>query len=616
MPLKKLMFKPGINRELTRYAAEGGWYDGNNVRFRYGYPEKIGGWERLSANLYLGVCRSLFNWSTLGGQNLVGVGTNWKFYIERDGVYYDITPIRSTVTLSDPFDTTDGSPVVTVTDTGHGAITNDFVTFSGATAVGGLDLNAEYQITRIDDDSYTITAGSNASSTANGGGATVEAEYQLNTGSDVAIPLVGWGAGPYSSGPWGMGSVTTGNISLWTQSNFGEDLIFCTRNGPICYWDASTGTSVRGTLLEDAIGASDVPLASYGVLVSDVSRFVLAFGCNELGESTLDPMLIRWSDQENAVNWTPAATNQAGGIRLSSGSEIMAYTQARQEILVWTDCSLYSLQYVGAADGVWAPQIVGDNISIVSPNAMAYSNGVAYWMGNDKFYKYDGSVSDLPCDVRRYVFSDFNREQRAQTVCGNNEAFNELWWFFCSAGSTVVDRYVVHNYVDRTWYYGEFGRTAWIDSKLRQYPIAATYVGTLVHHELGVDDKILADAVAIPAFIESTELDLDDGQRFLFVWRVLPDVMFAGSESANPILVLSLTPMKNSGSGYLSPASVGGESAADIERTVEVPIEKFTGAVNIRLRGRQCVLRYESTEIGIAWQVGGTRIDFRYDGRQ
>lgn len=615
MPLKKLLFKPGINRELTRYAAEGGWYDGNNVRFRLGYPEKIGGWERLSANLYLGVCRSLFNWATLGGQNLLGVGTNWKFYIERDGVYHDITPIRETATLTDPFDTTSGSALILVTDATHGAITNDFVTFDGATAVGGLTIDGEYQITRLTDNTYNITAASPASSTATGGG-TVDAEYQLNTGSDIAIPLVGWGAGPYSSGPWGMGSVTTGNISLWTQSNFGEDLVFCTRNGPICYWDASVGTDVRGTLLEDAIGATDVPIAAYGILVSDVSRFVLAFGCNELGAATLDPMLIRWSDQENAINWTPAATNQAGGIRLSSGSEIMAYTQARQEILVWTDCSLYSLQYVGAADGVWVPQIVGDNISIVSPNAMSYSNGVAYWMGNDKFYKYEGTVADLPCDVRRYVFADFNREQRAQTFCGNNESFNEIWWFYCSAESTVVDKYVVHNYADKTWYYGNFGRTAWLDSRLREYPIAATYTGTLVHHEIGVDDKTLAVTAAIPAFISSSDMDLDDGQRFLFVWRVLPDVQFTGSEAANPVLTLSLTPLKSSGSGATSPASVGGQSSADVTRTVEIPIEMFTGAVNIRLRGRQVILKYESTDIGIAWQAGGTRIDFRYDGRQ
>lgn len=616
MALKKFILKPGLNREQTSYKSEGTWYDCDHIRFRNGDPEKIGGWEPISAKSYLGVSRTLFNWATLGGQNLVGVGTDLKMYIENGGDYYDITPLRDTVSLSNPFDTTNGDETVVVTDVAHGAFTGDFVTFSGASAVGGLDLNGEYQITKLTDDTYSIEAATPATSTANGGGATVSAAYQLHIQNEISVPITGFGSGPYGAGPWGIGSVTTGNLGMWSQSNFGEDLIFNQFNGQLCIWDASLGTSVRGTLIEDDISASGVPLAAFLTVVSDINRFVFAFGCNDIGSATLDPMLIRWSDQEDCYNWTPAATNQAGSLRLSTGSEIVAAIQARQEILVWTDAAVYSLQYLGAADGVWGAQIVGDNTSIVGPNAVAYANGVAFWMGIDRFYRYDGTVQPLRCDVRRYVFNNFNLSQRAQVTCGTNESFNEIWWFYPSANSDAVDRYVIYNYLDDIWYYGTTARTAWIDSKLRRQPLAATYNNNLVYHELGLDDDTTGTPVALNAYVESGQFDLDDGQRLSFGWRMLPDLTFVGSTAGSPQVTVSLTPMLNSGSGYNSPTSVGGSSFATTTLTLDGPPERYTGQVDIRVRGRQMTMRIESDMTGVAWQWGAPRLDLRPDGRR
>jgi hypothetical protein len=404
MPLQKLQFKPGVDRENTRYAAEGGWYETNKVRFRRGMPQKIGGWVRLSNATFLGICRSMLNWVTLQGQNLVTVGTNLKYYIERGGAYYDITPIRSTVTLTNPFDTTSGSAVVLVTDVAHGALEGDFVTFSGATAVGGLTLNNEYQISLIDEDSYNITAETTASSSATGGG-TVTAAYQINTGNEIAVPFTGWSAGAWGSGTWGFGGTTNAPIRLWSQSNFGEDLFFTYRGGAPFYWDATNGVTTRAVYVSSLGGASDVPIIVNKAFVSDIFRFAFCFGANDLGTSVLDPMLIRWSDQEDVANWTPSATNQAGSLRLSRGSEIITAIQARQEILVWTDTALYGMQYLGAPE-VWGAQLLGDNITIASTNAAVYSGNIAYWMGTDKFYLYDGTVKTLPCAVRSYVFND------------------------------------------------------------------------------------------------------------------------------------------------------------------------------------------------------------------
>ena len=612
MPLQKLKFNPGVDRENTRYAAEGGWYETDKVRFRRGMPQKIGGWVRLSASTFLGVCRSMLNWVTLQQQNLVSVGTNLKYYIERGGDYFDITPIRSTVTLTNPFTTTSGSATVLVADLAHGALENDFVTFSGATAVGGLTLNNEYQISFIDEDSYNITAETTASSTATGGG-TVTAAYQVNTGNEIAVPFTGWSAGSWGSGTWGVGGTTDAPIRLWSQANFGEDLFFTYRGGALFYWDASSGVATRAVYVSSLGGASDVPVIANKAFVSDIFRFAFCFGANDLGTSVLDPMLIRWSDQEDVANWTPAATNQAGSLRLSRGSEIITALQARQEILVWSDTALYGLQYLGAPE-VWGAQLLGDNITIASTNAAVYSGNIAYWMGTDKFYSYDGTVKTLPCSVRSYVFNDFNTSQYAQVAGGTNERFDEIWWFYCSAGVTQNDRYVVYNYLQDIWYYGTLSRSAWIDSDLRENPMAATYSNNLVNHEVGYDNQESATASAITATLLSSEFDLDDGDKFMFVNRVLPDVTFEGSTVTNPAAVMTLSPMENSGSGYNNPLSVGGNSASTVTRTATVPIEEFTGQVFVRVRGRQMAFKMESTELGVAWKLGIPRLEMRADG--
>jgi hypothetical protein len=617
MPLQKLALKPGVNRENTRYTSEGGWYESDKIRFRQGTPEKIGGWQRISAATFLGVCRSLWNWVTLGSQNLIGVGTNLKFYIENGGAYSDITPLRATVTLTNPFTTTSGSPTVSVVDANGGYISGDFVTFSGASAVGGLTLNGEYQLT-IDTtatNTYFITASSNASSSATGGG-TVTAAYQINTGAASVTPLTGWGAGPWSAGAWGVGVPSDVQIRLWSQANFGEDLIFAPRGGDIYFWDATAGLTSRGvTLASIAPVGANVPSVQDLILVSDISRFVFCFGCNDLASATKNPMLIRWSDQENATQWTPAATNQAGSLQLSRGAEIIAAKQARQEVLVWSDSALYALQYVGAPV-VWGAQLVGENISIASQNAVAYANGVAFWMGIDKFYMYDGRTQPLPCNLRKFVFNDFNTAQYRQVFSGTVEAYHEVWWFYCSAESDTADRYVVYNYLDNIWYYGTMDRTAWLDSGLRDYPLAATYSNNLVNQEEGVDDNELGASTPIHAYASTAEFDLDDGHQFNFIWRVLPDITFDGSTIESPSAVMTLLPMQNSGSGYNSPASVGGSNNGTITRSAVLPIEKFTEQLNTRVRGRQMTMKIESTEAGVTWQLGSPRLDMRPDGRR
>ena len=701
MPLKKVLLRPGVNKENTRYTNENGWYDCDKIRFRQGTPEKIGGWQRISGNTFLGICRSLWTWVTLGFQNLIGVGTNLKFYISAGGAYYDITPTQPVHTLTNPFSTQSGSTTVTVTDATGGYINGDFVTFTGATAVGGITISGEYQLTYASATTYTITAASQASSTATGGG-TVYAVYQVNVGPAYAVPLVGWGAGAWGSGTWGVGTTSNDAMRLWSQSNFGEDLIYGPRGGPLYYWDATIGyqpsivtmtiaspcvvtstivlpdlspivfqttgalptgllvgttyytryvtpttfnlsTTPTGSLITTtgsqsgvqsispngmditaSAAASNCPIIQNFILVSDTSRYVFAFGCNALYSTIQDPMQIRWSDQESAVEWTPSATNTAGDIRLSHGSEIITAMQARQEILVWTDSSLYSLQYVGAPV-VWGSQLVGDNISIAGQNAVSYANGVAYWMGVDKFYKYDGRTQTLSCDLRQFVFENINKSQFDQVISGTNEGFNEVWWFYCSNDSVDnrVDSYVVYNYLEPdgkggtgVWYYGSMARTAWLDSGLRDYPLAATYNNNLVDHEVGVDDKTTATTTPIEAYITSAEFDIDDGDRFGFIWRVLPDITFRGSTAASPQVTMYLKPMQNSGSGYNDPASVGGYNNATITRTAVLPIEAFTGQINTRVRGRQIAMEVRSTAEGVTWQLGAPRLDIRPDGRR
>lgn len=701
MPLKKIALKPGVNRENTRYTNEGGWYDCDKIRFRQGTPEKIGGWQRISSATYLGICRSLWNWSTLGGENLIGVGTNLKFYIEVGGAYFDVTPFRDESTLTNPFETTSGSPIVEVTDAGNSYADGDFVTFYPSVTVNGVTISGQYQLTISGINTYTIDVGTNASASGSGLGGTVYALYQINVGPAFVVPLTGWGAGAWGSGTWGVGASSTEDIRLWSQQNFGEDLIFGPRGGKIYYWDASvtpggdtitasvasptvitasavypegmpiriipinsatlptgltpgqlyyvrnvsgntfnisltpTGALINVTgagsgaykiasnaySISDFGGATDVPTKQNYLLVSDISRFVFAFGCNDYGSATFDPMLVRWCDQEDPYNWTPAATNQAGFLRLSRGSEIITAVQSRQEVLAWTDAALYSFQYVGAPI-VWSAQLVGDNISIVSQNAVAYANGVSYWMGKDKFYKYDGRTQALRCDLRRYIFEDINTSQYEQVFAGTNEGFHEIWWFYCTAGSTAIDRYVVYNYLEDIWYYGNMARTAWLDSGLRNYPLAATYANNLVNHEEGLDDNLGVTPAPITAYITSSEFDLDDGHQYMFVWRVLPDVTFANSTAASPSATLYLLPLKNSGSGYAvnqavnANHSVANQSYSSVTRTAVLPVEEFTGQIYTRVRGRQMAMKFESTGLGVTWQMGSTRIDMRPDGRR
>ena len=621
MPLKKLILKAGVNRENTRYTNENGYYVSNKVRFRQGTPEKIGGWTRLSATYFLGVCRSLWNWVTLGGANYLGVGTNLKFYIESGGTYNDITPLRvvpAPTINNNPF-AGNGTTTVTVTDTAHGGSTNDFVTFSGATGTYSTTFNAEYQITVLTVDTYTITT-SSVIAAGTYGGASVVAAYQISVGAAYETVNVGWGSGAWGGGVWGTGGGASSiPIRLWSQTNFGENLIFGFRGGPIYYWDSTTGLGTRGVLASSLAGASAVPLMQNFLLVSDASRFVFAFGTNDYGGSTQNPMLIRWSAQESVINWTPAATNQAGSVLLSNGSKIVTAIQTRQEIVVLTDSSVYSLQYQGLPV-VWSSQLLGDNISITSPNAVAVASSVVYWMGIDKFYKYDGRLQTLRCDLRKFIFNDINLEQSDQFFAGTNEGFNEVWFFYCSANATEIDRYAIYNYFENNgegvWYYGTLARTAWLDSGLRTHPMAATAINNIVYHELGNDDNATETSVPINSVIETAEFDIEDGDHFGFVWRILPDITFDGSDVASPQVTMTLIPMQNSGSGYNDPISLGGNSNASVVRTATVPIEEFTGQVYVRVRGRQMIMKVENNQLGCAWQLGSPRIDIKQDGRR
>jgi hypothetical protein len=702
MPLQKFLFKPGVNRENTRYTTEGGWYEGDKIRFRQGNPEKIGGWTPFAFTTFTGICRSLWNWITLAGESLIGVGTNVYFYILNGGTYYDITPIRKTVTLTNPFTATAGSRVITIAEVNHGCADGDTVIYSGGGIVGlGGNITAgvltnTFQITFVNDNAYTITVSATANATdASGspGGGTVVTQYETNTGASYQIPLVGWGAGVWGGGTWGNSQSTATSLYIWNQQNFGEDLIYGPRGQGIYYWNANVGyaaiqititiaspgvitlpagfsfpdgtaftftstgalptgltvgqvyfvvnstggtfsvattlggtpittsggqsgtqrISQRGIDLADA-GDDDTPIFQNFLLVSDTSRFVLVFGTNDYGSSVLNPMLIRWSDQEDPFTWTPQATNQAGSLQLSHGSNIITAVQSRQEIVVFTDSSIYSLQYVGPPF-VWTAQLIADNVSIVGPNAAVIASGGVYWMGVDKFYKYDGRVQTLNCDLRRYIFSDFNVLQAQQVYAGTNEGFNEIWWFYCSANSTVIDKYVIYNYIENVWSYGTMGRTAWLDSGLLSLPVAATYDSELVQHEDGVDSYVLGVQTALPAYISSSEFDIGDGHNFGYVWRILPDLTFENSSStpsgSAAAVDMTLYPLQNSGSG------TGNAGSASVTKGATYNItEEYTGQIYTRVRGRQLIFKIASTQIGTTWQLGAPRLDIRADGRR
>ena len=750
MPLQKLVFKPGINRESTSYANEGGWFESNKIRFRSGQPEKIGGWitdtgplstfvegvdttiARPPTGVLWGTVRSMWNWVTLAGYNLLALGSNLKYYIQNGtgGAFYDVTPIRSTTAAGDATFTpaystlsanitstattitvvngtsftggldsggkiligteqityasvvgntlsncvrgvngttaaahTSGDPVggysVTVTDATHGAQTNDFVTFSSAASLGGnitaAVLNAEFQVTVLTANTYSVTlsAACNASDVGNGGASTV-AKYQIQTASDIFTTGVGWGAGVWGGvtavGPGGGEAAPAGlgvglQLRAWSQSNFGQNLVFAARGGPMYYWYVNANPNIfnRGVVLKagdtvppttgELIDSTCPSLVNY-VLVSDSSRFVIAFGANDptntYATSVLDPMQIRWSDQESYSVWEPDNTNQAGDYRLSHGSAIVAAIQTRQEILVLTDSAIYSMQYLGPPY-VWGFQILGDNISIVGPNAIATASNVTFWMGVDKFYVYSGRVETLPSTLREYVFSDINMTQSYQFFAGTNEGYSEVWWSYCSANSTVIDRYVIYDYLDKSWCYGDWanfqgrnqGRTAWLDSPLRGSPMSVIYGsldgttnGSLLYQEVGTDDGTVNPPNPISAFIQSSDFDIGDGHNFGFVWRLIPDLTFDGSSVNNPTAVFTTRPRAFPGSDYGVSDNPEVISAQNYQTQRNYVVQQFTEQVYVRIRGRQMAFKVSSDLLGVQWQLGNTRIDIRPDGRR
>lgn len=651
MPLQKLQFKPGINRESTTYANEGTWFDGDKIRFRSGYPEKIGGWTKDDgqaastlqppAGSFWGVCRSLFNWLNLSGYNLLGLGTNLKYYIQngQGGDFYDVTPIRLAAGAgSVTFAASTGSSVITCTDPGHGCQTGDFVTFSGAVSLGGVItadvLNAEFQVTYVSASVYTIDTGIAANSSDVGnGGASVAADYQITTGNEVYTVGTGWGAGGWGGATTGYASTGWGSpaasglgiglqLRLWSQANFGQNLIINPRGGALYYWVVNANPSIfdRAELLSSSssgVYQTDAycPSIAHSILVSDASRFVMAFGCNDYGLSEQDPLLIRWSDQENYAVWYPSATNQAGSYRLSQGSEIITALQTRQEILVWTDTALYSAQYQGPPY-VWGFQIMGSNISIMGPNVVATANNLVYWLGTDKFYVYSGKVDTLYSTIRQYIFDDINISQSYQFFAGTNEAFNEIWWFYCSANSTEIDRYAVFNYLENTWYYGTLARTAWLDSPLRPNPMAAGYNGQLVYHEDGNDDGTANPPTPIESYCQSADFDIGDGHNFGLVSRIIPDVTFDGSNVNNPAVVFTVRPRRNPGSNYGSTNNPDVASTQNYQGQQTYNVQQFTEYAYVRIRGRQMAFKISSNGLGVAWQLGAPRMDVRPDGRR
>ncbi len=674
MPLQKLEFRPGVNRESTTLANEGGWFECDKIRFRSGFPEKIGGWIKdvgvpatsipvttfvasgtttaatVPTGSYWGVCRSMWNWNTLAGKNLLGLGTNLKFYIQNgpDGAFYDVTPIRATETIaSNAFTTESGSTTVKVNDAGHGAQTGDFVCISGVSGpINGIpntDLNKEFQITYISSSQYSITVATAATSSGTTGAA--DFSYQATTGLATFTVSAGWGAGGWggfniggTSTGWGQAATTGGvgqQLRLWSQSNYGEDLIFNPRGGAIYYWAVNANPNVfdrgqrmvaGGTVTVRGASATidnTCPSVANLVLVSDSSRFVIAMGTNDptgvYATAAQDPLQIRWSQQEEFYTWTPAATNQAGDYRLSRGSEIVAAQQTRQEILVFTDAAIYSMQYLGPPY-VWGFQIMGDNISIAGPNVVSVANNVTYWMGTDKFYMYSGRVETLPCTLRQYVFQDINMQQSYQFFSSTSEGYNEIWWFYCSANSDTIDKYVVFNHLERTWYYGTMARTAWVDSPLRTVPMATGYAGTngnLVYHETGNDDGTTTPATPIEAYVQSSDFDIGDGHNFGIVWRIIPDVTFDGSNVANPSLDFTVRPRQNPGANYGtsdSPPVISAQTYSTNVRTQTV--QQFTEYAYVRIRGRQMAFKVSSNDLGVAWQLGTPRLDVRPDGRR
>lgn len=639
MPLSKLQFRPGIVRDITSYSNEGGWYDIDNVRFQKGFPEKIGGWQKKSRSSFLGTCRSLHPWVALDRSQYLGVGTSLKFYIDEGGAFNDITPIRATTAAGDvTFAATDGSSEITVTDTNHGAVQNDFVTFSGAVSLGGnitADvLNQEYQVTSVTDESnYTINAReagtsisditedgqlnptavtADSSDTGNGGSSVVGA-YQVNTGLDLNVSGSGWGAGTWSRGSWGSASgdaIVSNTLRLWSQDNFGEDLIVNVRDGGIYYWDASNGLTTRAVNITDLAGANSAPQVAKQIMVSDRDRHVIAFGCDpELSPGTQDALTIRFSDQESLTDWQTREDNTAGELRLGSGSEIVSAVETRQQIAVFTDTNLYVMQYLGAPF-TFGVSSISENITIAGPNSAVAVGDAVFWMGVTEFYLYDGAVKQLPCTIRDYIFDNMNPDQQAKVVAGLNAEHSEVWWFYPRGTSDQLDNYVVFNYAEQTWYYGSFARTAWIDRGIFSFPIAANTDGYLYAQETGFDDGTTNPASAINAYIRSSPIDIGEGDQFVFIKRMIPDVSFKQSTASLPSIDIELN-VRNSPNGEYIQTDT--QTFVD---TVSASSDEKTEQLYYRLRGRQMRLKFTSNSLGVDWRLGSNRIDIKPDGRR
>lgn len=704
MPFTKLQFRPGVNRETTSYSNEGGWYDCDKVRFRFGFPEKIGGWTPFSGQYFLGTCRALHPWIALDGSNYVGVGTHLKYYINEGGGYNDITPLRETTAAGDvtfsaiantlstdmaiddtvvPLTSITNFPdtgvvkindevifyaqisgsnltnitrgyngttaaahgsgdavtcaTITVSDTAHGALDDDFVTFSGASSLGGQItadiLNQEYQISHVvDNDTYliearevnvlqniTTTTGYTptyvfaTTSDSGNGGASVVGAYQINTGLDTTIVGNGWGAGTWGRSTWGSGAsllVSGATLRIWSHDNYGEDLLYNVRDGGIYYWDKSGGLTSRGVALSDLAGANTTPTIAKKVLVSDLDRHVIAFGCDpENNIGTQDPLLIRFSDQESLTDWASTATNTAGDLRIGSGSEIITAVETRQQIIVFTDTSLHAMQYLGPPF-TFGINLISENITIASPLAAIAVEDNVFWMGAEEFYVYSGGVQRLPCTIRDYIFSNINQGQLEKVTAATNTAFSEVWWFYPSANSTENDSYVVYNYQQQIWYYGTLNRTCWLDRGLNAYPIVASTDHALYFHEFGLDDGSNNPPTAVSAYIESSQVDIGEGDRFMLVRRLIPDMTFRDSTNITPTATMTVKVRNYPGGNYTS------STGSSIEKTASVPVEQFTDDVFLRLRGRSMAFKIESDDTGVAWRLGSPRVDIRPDGRR
>ena len=628
MPLTKLQFRPGINRDITSYSNEGGWVDCDKVRFRLGYPEVIGGWEKYSSNTYLGTARALFNWVALDGSDFLGVGTHLKYYVEQGEAFYDVTPIRATTTNGITFAATDGSSTITATDSNHGAVQGDFVTIAGAVSLGGLVtaavLNQEYEILSVPTaNTYTFTAKdttgatvtANASDSGNGGSG-VDGVYQINTGLNTGVGGTGWGAGTWGRGTWGSGAsigVTT-SLRMWSHDNFGEDLLINPRDGAIFYWDKSSGVTTRAVEIGTVSGAEETPLTAKQIMVSDVDRHVIAFGTNPVGSLIQDPLLIRFSDQESLTDWNPKATNTAGDLRIGSGSEFVRAIETKREIIIFTDSSVHSMQFIGAPF-TFGIQPLASNTTIMGPNAAIAVEDAVFWMGRQNFYIYDGKTQQLPCTVKERVFFDFNYDQAHKVFAGVISEFSEIVWYYCSNTNSVAnggtgenDRYVIYNYAEQSWYYGNLGRSAFLDRGIRTFPIAAES-GYLYNHETGYSD----DGSIMTSTIESSPIDMGEGDQFIFIRRLIPDFTFNGSTTSSPTVNVTLQSNNFPAGSYLQ------SEISKVDRnavSTTVPFEQYTNKADVRLRGRAFSIKVDCSALGVRWRLGSPRVDIRQDGRR